>query len=139
MVVGLTVVRLRGGGSATQTESVTATPSPEMVIPTVGSQTTVTVTPANTRHAVIVDVEGIPAGTTSIDYSISYQTKQQGLQGIIGTISLDNGETSYQIKRDLGTCSSGTCVYHDVVGKVTVQLKFTGDYGDKLYEKDFPF
>ncbi len=138
LVVGVVVIRSRSVATSRQTTEATA-PSPEMVIPTVGNDTIVTLTSTNARRAVVVDIEGIPSGTQTIDYSISYQTKQQGLQGIIGTITLTGGETSHQLKRDLGTCSSGTCIYHEVVGKVTLELKFTGSYGDKLYDKEFDF
>jgi hypothetical protein len=37
----------------------------------------------------------------------------------------------------LGTCSSGTCRYHNIVGDVKVFMKFTGDYGSKVFEKEF--
>jgi len=111
--------------------------SGEAVIPTVTSETKVMLTAVNNRHSVQLDIKGIPNQTQTIEYSLSYHTKQQGLQGIIGTITLENNATDYQLKRDLGTCSSGTCIYHDVVGKITVELKFNGNYGQKLFSQDY--
>jgi hypothetical protein len=37
----------------------------------------------------------------------------------------------------LGTCSSGTCRYHNILGPIKLNLKFTGSYGEKIYEKEF--
>jgi len=55
---------------------------------------------------------------------------------VIGTIAL-NSESEYLKKITLGTCSSGKCVYHEVVGKIKVSLKFTGSYGEKIFEKEY--
>lgn len=109
--------------------------SSETVIPTVDSSVKVELT-STTGKEVVLKITGIPTGTNSIDYELSYQTAQQGLQGVIGTIQLDN-ESEYDKKLTLGTCSSGACVYHQVVGKIKLTLKFNTENGEKIFEKEF--
>ena len=105
-------------------------------IPTVGASTTVTLTALSGNKEIVLKSEGIPNGTTSVDYELSYDTKAQGKQGVIGTISDFTGN-SFEKQMTLGTCSSGHCVYHEVVGAIQVTLKFTGDYGEKVLSKEF--
>lgn len=107
----------------------------EMIIPTIDSSVKVSLTSVNGKE-VSLSITGIPSGTNSIDYELSYQTAQQGLQGVLGTIQIDN-ESEYDKKLTLGTCSSGACVYHQVVGKIKLTLKFNSDKGEKIFEKEF--
>ena len=107
----------------------------EEILPTVDSSVKVTLEGVSGNREVLLAVEGVPSGTESVDYELSYQTASQGLQGVIGTI-MTQGKSSFEKKLTLGTCSSGTCVYHQVVGKIKLTLKFTGDYGEKLFEKE---
>lgn len=109
----------------------------EAIIPTVSSSVKVNLVTLTGGHDVSLNVSGIPSGTTSIDYELSYQTAQQGLQGVIGTITPNSGESTFEKKLTLGTCSSGTCVYHQVVGQIKVTLKFTTDSGQQIFEKEF--
>ncbi len=125
---------LRGKRSLQKTTS--STEPTEAVIPTVDSSVQVNLTSSSGGKEVVLDIKGIPSGTQSIDYELSYQTKQQGLQGVIGTITL-NTKSRYEKKITLGTCSSGKCVYHEVVGKIKLTLKFIGVYGDKFFEKEY--
>lgn len=132
IVVGLLFFRGKGAQ-----EKSTGSPEPtEMVIPTLDSSVKVDLTSALGGKEVLLAIKSIPTGTQTIDYELSYQTRQQGLQGVIGTITLDN-DSSYEKRITLGTCSSGKCVYHDIVGKIKVTLKFTGNYGDKIFEKEY--
>ena len=110
--------------------------SQEEVIPTIDSSVKVDLTSLTGGHDVSLSVANIPSGTTSIDYELSYQTAQQGLQGVIGTITTD-GKSTFEKKLTLGTCSSGTCVYHQVVGKIKLTLKFSSDSGEKIFEKEY--
>jgi len=106
------------------------------VIPTVSSSVEVTLEKATGGKEMVLSVTNIPDGTQSIDYELSYQTVKQGLQGVIGTISA-TGESKYEKGITLGTCSSGACVYHEVVGKIKLSLKFSGDYGERIFEKEY--
>jgi len=109
----------------------------EQVIPTVDSSVKVSLNPQNNNREMTIIINGIPSGTSSVDYELSYDTVSQGLQGIIGTITIGSSETTAKKKVTLGTCSSGTCVYHQVQGKVKVSLKFSGSYGERIFNKDF--
>jgi hypothetical protein len=104
------------------------------ILPTVDASVKVGLEGKNNNRAVALTISGVPNGTTSIEYSLSYDTEGQGLQGIIGTIEMKDGEDSYTTTRELGTCSSGACVYHDVSGPVKVELKFNGSYGEKIFD-----
>ena len=108
----------------------------EATIPTVDSSVKVDLKAVSAGKEVLLTVGAIPAGTTSIDYELSYNTEAQGLQGVIGTMTVDGGKKEVEKQLTLGTCSSGTCVYHKVEGKIQLTLKFSGDYGQKLYEKE---
>lgn len=126
-------------GNKTSKESKkTVTVSQSDIIPTVDSSVKVNLVAKNSRKAIDLTISGIPEGTTSIDYSISYQTKQQGLQGIIGALQVKSGEKERIVSRELGTCSSGKCVYHEVVGTVKVVLIFSGQYGERIFDKEYP-
>ncbi len=131
-LIGVLIVR---GMKPSQKETQTLQPT-ETVIPTLDSSVKVDLTSSLGGKEVVLEIKDIPATTQTIDYELSYQTKQQGLQGVIGTITLDK-ESKYEKRITLGTCSSGKCVYHEVVGKVKLTLKFTGDYGDKIFEKEY--
>lgn len=136
LVVLVAVVFFMRGKSAT-TKSPTALSPTAEAIPTVDASVHVNLAYSVPGKEAKLTVEAVPADTTSMDYELSYQTAKQGLQGVIGTIASDSQKTSYEKKLTLGTCSSGTCVYHEVVGKIQVTIRFNGSYGEKLFQKDF--
>ncbi len=108
----------------------------EEVLPTVDSSVKVSLEGVGGNKEVNLAVSSIPGNTESVDYELSYQTASQGLQGVIGTV-VTTGKSELEKKLTLGTCSSGTCVYHQVVGKIKLTLKFSGDYGEKIFEKEY--
>ena len=83
-----------------------------------------------------VKVESIPKDTELIEYEISYNTAEEVPQGAIGKLDI-NGNTASKDQLTFGTCSSGTCRYHNLVGTVKLLLKFSGSYGERLFEKEF--
>lgn len=109
----------------------------ENIVPTVDSNTSVSLTYASQGKELLLKVSGIPHSTTSVEYVVSYETKQQGFQGVQGTITTDTEKTSIEKQFTLGTCSSGRCVYHEVVGALKLELKFTGSFGEKFFEKEY--
>lgn len=109
----------------------------EQPFPTLDSSFKVDLLGTNNNKKIKLTIFGIPKTTETIEYSLSYQTKQQGLQGIIGTIELAKKESEFILERDLGTCSSGACIYHTVVGNIMVELKLTGKYGESLFNKEY--
>ena len=105
-------------------------------IPTVDAATTVSLSALTGNKEIILKSSSLPNGTTSVDYELSYDTKGQGKQGVIGTVSSITG-TNFEKQMTLGTCSSGRCVYHEVIGAIQVTLKFTGEYGEKVLSKEY--
>lgn len=125
------------GSRKNQTKINTAAFPTEAVIPTVDSSVVVEFVPTAGGHEVALSVKKLPGSTNAVDYELSYQTSSQGLQGVIGTVTLKGGEDSIEKQITLGTCSSGKCVYHQVVGKIKLTLKFNGSYGEKIFEKEY--
>ncbi len=134
VVVGAFLLINRNNKSPSQNEQPLQNQAP---LPKVDSSVTVSLNPASGKREVVLAVDNIPGQTSTIDYELSYQTVSQGLQGVIGTIHLGSGESSYKKSITLGTCSTGTCIYHEVVGSISLSLKFSGGYGQKIFEKDF--
>lgn len=108
----------------------------EEAIPTVDSSVQVSLKALSGKKDVELTVKGIPNGTESVQYELSYDAQGQGPQGAIGTAEL-HGERTLSKKITLGTCSSGTCVYHTVVGGIKLSLLFEGGYGQKSFEKEY--
>jgi len=121
-----------------KTEQKTEVIPTEILIPTVDSSVKVQLRSATAGRDVTLSIVGVPNGTTSMEYSLSYNTAKQGIQGVIGTVnSADIKSKAYTKDLTLGTCSSGTCVYHEVDGPISLSLKFNGSYGEKIFEKEF--
>lgn len=139
IIGGLTLLGIGGGMlvSQQQPKKVDQVQKKEEVdaIPTVDSSTIVALKSLQGNREIVLEGKGIPNGTSSMDYELSYDTKDQGKQGVIGTISTINGN-SFEKQMTLGTCSSGRCVYHEVIGSIQVTLKFTGEYGEKILIKE---
>ncbi|MFH1827428.1 MAG: hypothetical protein ABH812_03305 [bacterium] len=119
-------------------------------IPTVDASVKVNLVQGNRTGEVILTVDKAPQGTSSIEYQLTYDavSREEGSivpRGVIGTCTQQFGASGTWTCQQpnnkeaitLGTCSSGTCVYDNIKGDINVQLKFTGSYGEKIYEKDF--
>jgi hypothetical protein len=122
----------------------------EEVIPTVSNNVKVSLEQTTNKGRVTLSVENAPTGTKEIEYQLTYSRvdKESGndtvQEGVIGKcaqkLNYDNiwsCQKSDENSITLGTCSSGTCVYHEIVGDITVYLTFTGSYGQKAFEKNF--
>lgn len=83
----------------------------------------------------IITVSGIPDGTDSIEYELSYNTKDGSIEGVFGTIEVKGSKAEEEVT--FGTCSSGVCRYHDIDGPVSGTFIFEGDYGKKMLESEF--
>ncbi len=121
----------------TQNEGLTK--KPQQVIPTVDSSVIVEIDGKPDKKHFGMKVTGIPEGTKTMEYEITYQTKDGGLPGISSSLDIESDQKEYE-KEDflLGTCSTGgKCVYHEVVSPLSVTIKFTGSFGERLYQKDF--
>ncbi len=123
----------------------------EEIIPTVDASVIVKLRPAKKSGEVLLTVENAPKGTKGIDYELTYDamstegTGEKVPQGAIGKCYNKGGSQNWTCKQQaesgeaitLGTCSSGTCVYHKVVGPIKVTLGFEGSYGKRIFEKEY--
>ncbi|MCX7880940.1 MAG: hypothetical protein N2482_00285 [Patescibacteria group bacterium] len=107
----------------------------ETIIPTIDSSVKVSLTPFSQGKEVLLSIKSIPLGTKSLEYILSYETEDGGLQGVNSLAEVQGRE--FEKKITLGTCSSGTCVYHQIKGEIKLELKFIGDYGEKIFEKNY--
>lgn len=107
----------------------------EEVIPTVDSSVKVSLTAQTGNKEVLLSIKNMPRGTNNLEYILSYETVEGGLQGVNSTAEITGSD--FEKKITLGTCSSGTCVYHNIKGKIKVELIFKGDYGSKYFAKEY--
>ncbi|OGK17978.1 hypothetical protein A3G67_04655 [Candidatus Roizmanbacteria bacterium RIFCSPLOWO2_12_FULL_40_12] len=109
----------------------------EEAIPTVDASVQISLKAKPNKKEVELSVKNMPSGTKSVEYELSYDAQGQGPQGAIGTVELKSRESFFSKTVTLGTCSSGTCVYHTVVGPVRLSLIFNGGYGQRIFEKEY--
>jgi len=144
MIVGGVVVALiaiaafvlMGSGSNNENENdkKTVFDKPTSVIPTVDSSVQAEV--EGDKDAVLT-IKGVPEGTEEIEYELSYNTKNGSIEGVLGSITVEKGEDTVEEEFVFGTSSSGVTRYHEIDGKVKGIFKFSGEYGQKLLEKEF--
>lgn len=92
---------------------------------------------ANGLDNVTVMVKGIPQGlVASVTYVMQYQTTNKGTQGALSSKPIDVTGTTFTKTIDLGTCSTKSCVRHDGVTSIDLELDFTTTSGDApIWEK----
>lgn len=120
----------------------------EEIYPTVDSSVSVKLKPSSKKGEVVVEIKNAPYGTkTAEEIELTYQRERQTLDegddtliqdGAIASCEFENGSRDCTTEEiTLGTCSSGVCRYHKVVGKIKLKILFKGSYGKKIFEKDF--
>jgi len=107
----------------------------DVVIPTIDSSVKISLTPLTGRKEVLLSIKNMPKNTNSLEYILSYETIEGGLQGVNSTAEITGSD--FEKKITLGTCSSGTCVYHNVKDKIKVELVFKGNDRDKYFTKEY--
>ena len=105
------------------------------IIPTVDASVKINLTPINQKKSVLLSIKNIPAKTKTIEYVISYETEDGGLQGINSTVAVKSSDFEKEIL--LGTCSSGICVYHQIKNNLKLEMMFKGDYGEKIFSREY--
>jgi len=152
LVLGIFIFFLFKNNRLKKKESFSLVVPTEILIPTVDSSVKVDFKSFK-KGEIVLTIANAPKGTKEIDFELSYQAINTDVgdggegtveQGIIGKCfkvleSWQCGEEDNVGGRKivLGTCSSGVCRYHDVVGPIKLNLKFSGSYGEKIYEKEF--
>ena len=137
LIVGLAVLKLRPSTPTLETQ---LTPTPTVALPTVSPDVKVELIPKNSNREVTLKISGIPSDFTSIEYEFTYMTGAGLPKGVLGKITLKEGER--EVVRDdivLGTCSSGHCVYDTGVTSIDLTLKFNSERGASVYRQTFTF
>lgn len=135
LLIGVIVVTSNGS----KKEQVAVTPTPQIqepvdIIPTVDSSVQAEVIG---RKEVTIKINGVPSGTDTIEYELSYDTKEGSVEGVSGEIEVDTNATTAQEKIIFGTESSGVKRYHNLASDIRGSFKFIGSYGEKILEKKF--
>jgi len=104
-------------------------------IPTIDSSVIISLTALTGKKEVLLSIKNMPKNTNSLEYILSYETVEGGLQGVNSTAEITGSD--FEKKITLGTCSSGTCVYHNIKGKIKVELVFKGNNEDKYFTKEY--
>ena len=125
--------RLLAGKKATVNNEQTA--PVDGAVPTIDSSVEINLTALTGKKEVLLSGKNIPLNTTGLEYILSYETVEGGLQGVNSTAEITGRE--FEKKITLGTCSSGTCVYHNIKDKIKVELIFKGDNEDKYFTKEY--
>lgn len=107
----------------------------DAVIPTIDGSVRISLTSLAGRKEVMLSIKNMPKNTNSLEYILSYETIEGGLQGVNSTAEITDSD--FEKKITLGTCSSGTCVYHNIKGKIKVELVFKGNNEDKYFTKEY--
>lgn len=105
------------------------------ILPTVDASVKIELIPINQKKEVILSIKNIPAKTKTIEYILSYKTKDGGLQGINSTAEITS--RTLEKKIILGTCSSGSCIYHQLKDNIKLDLTFKGDYGERYFSQEY--
>lgn len=105
------------------------------VIPTIDNSVIVNLTPQAGNKEVLLSIKNIPTNTKNLEYILSYETVEGGLQGFNSTA--DIAGSNFEKKITLGTCSSGTCVYQNIKDKIKLELIFKGSGEDKYFSKEY--
>ena len=104
-------------------------------VPTIDSSVQISLTAKSGKKEVMLSIKNMPLNTNGLEYILSYETVEGGLQGVNSTAEITGRDFEKTIT--LGTCSSGTCVYHNIKGKVKLELVFKGNNEDKYFSKEY--
>lgn len=124
----------------------------EEIIPTIDNSVKVNFQSLKKGEA-LLKINNEPKGTSAIDFELSYLVVNNDTRdGGEGQVEQGAIGKCYQINQEwqcgeadniggrkiiLGTCSSGVCRYHNIVSPIKVVLRFSGDYGQKIFQKEY--
>lgn len=122
---GLLVGFLLTRGKSEEKMAVAPTPTPASVELLSDEAIEVSIKPGSNRQYVLT-IDKIPDGATTLSYEITYDTKNKGTQGIVGSpVTLKAGQTNYtNDKLTFGTCSRNKCVYDEGVNNIQINIRF---------------
>ncbi len=154
IILFLVIYFLLFNNSNNNTKDVKNIKNTENIIPTIDSSVKIDLKSIK-KGEITLTISNEPKKTDLIEFELIYKVLnndisegegEEGLieQGALGKCYKFNnywqcGESDSYLGRKiiLGTCSSGTCRYHNVVGNIKIILKFNGDYGQRIFEKEY--
>lgn len=85
----------------------------------------------NSLDNLTLSVAGIASTVSDLTYIVQYQTASKGVQGALGMTPQPVTGGKFTKVIDLGTCSTKSCVRHDGVTSVEIELDFNLSDGSK--------
>lgn len=160
LLIGVGIFMLNGKKSSskkvsTQTQETIIDESEENYAP-LDKNVTFKVVRVNNDEDLAFEIQNIPAGTTNLEYQVSYtrktiKGKDEGDagdtidDGAFGNVPasefINNGFSNIPAPNNprkpikLGTCSSGRCVLHSITGPINIMIVFNGSYGKQKLEQ----
>jgi len=99
------------------------------------------------KGEVEIAVKNAPEGTKKAEMELTYNRAARAEDDTDSDVIPDGVLTGCEFKSGqrscmktgitLGTCSSGVCRYHTVVGAIKLSIIFSGSYGDRSFEKEY--
>lgn len=119
----------------------------EPTIAPVDSSVIVKLEEAARQGEVEITVENAPEGTKKAEMELTYNREKRPEDetdsdiipdGVLAGCDFKSGQLSCKKTGiTLGTCSSGVCRYHTVVGSIRLSIIFSGSYGERSFEKEY--
>jgi len=119
----------------------------EPTIAPVDASVIVNLKEATKRGEVEIIVSNAPEGTKKAEMELTYNREKRPEDetdsdvipdGVLAGCDFKSGQRSCtKAGITLGTCSSGVCRYHTVVGKIKLSIIFSGSYGERSFEKEY--
>lgn len=119
----------------------------EPTIAPVDSSVIVKLEEAARKGEVRITIENAPNGTKKAEMELTYNRAARAEDDTDSDVIPDGVLTGCDFRSGLrscvkegitlGTCSSGVCRYHSVVGNVKLSIIFSGSYGDRSFEKEY--
>lgn len=119
----------------------------EPTIAPVDSTVLVSLNEAGKKGEVEIDIKNAPEGTKKAEMEITYNREARAEDDTDSNVIPDGVLTGCEFKSGqracvktgitLGTCSSGVCRYHTVVGSVRLSVIFSGSYGERSFEREY--
>lgn len=119
----------------------------EPTIAPVDSSVIVNLEEATRQGEVEITVKNAPEGTKKAEMELTYNREKRPEDetdsdvipdGVLAGCDFKSGQRScVKTGITLGTCSSGVCRYHTVVGSIKLSIIFSGSYGERSFEKEY--
>ncbi len=144
VLLGVWYLTNSGKNNSQGTESVLQN---EPTIAPVDKSVVVKLEQSTRKGEIEIDISKAPSGTKKVEMELTYNREKRPEDetdsdvipdGVLAGCDFKPGVTScHKDGITLGTCSSGVCRYHTVVGPIKLSVIFSGSYGERLFEKEY--